>query len=105
MPGPMKHRRTATKAQALMVWLMGVAIAALLGFGVVEMMGVVDAAPEDTYTEWIADLPAAVIVGVTIVHVVAGILFIWSAGHFWEWYGRRRGEERASDPPESSESG
>ena len=46
--------------------------------------------PEDTYSEWVWDLPLWAMLAIAAFHLVAGILFVWSAGHFIEgWQSRR----------------
>lgn len=90
----MKYQRKPTKVQKLMIALMGVATGALLMWAVPEVMGAVSPAAEDTYSEWVWDLPLGAIWALVSFHVVAGILFIWSAGHFLEGYKRRRDREK-----------
>lgn len=90
----MKYQRKATPVQKLMVTLMGIAVGALLLWAVPELMGAFSPEAEDTYSEWVWDLPLGAIWAIVSFHVVAGIAFIWSAGHFLEGYKRRRDRER-----------
>lgn len=86
--GPQTGKQWAT------VILMAIAMLALLLWVVPEMMGVLSEEAEDTFSEWVWDLPAWAIGIISFLFVIAGALFIWAAGHFWEGYGRRRRHER-----------
>lgn len=83
-------RRAPTKVQVLMIVLMGIAFTALLLWAVPEVIGVVSPEAEDTYSEWVWDLPFWGVLLVAGLHGVAGVLFVWSAGHFIEGWSRRR---------------
>ena len=78
-----------TGVQAVMAALMGVAYLALIIFTIPELRGVVSGTEEDTYSEFIWDLPPAIVYTVAFIHLVAGIALIWSAGHFIEGMLRR----------------
>lgn len=56
-----------------------------------EVRGIVDPAAEDTYSEWVWDLPLWAMLTIAALHLVAGVLFVWSAGHFIEGFSARRG--------------
>jgi hypothetical protein len=73
-----------------MIVLMGIAFAALIGWLVIELSGVISPEAEDTFSEIIFDLHISVVVAVALLFVITGILFVWSAGHFLEGYARRR---------------
>lgn len=90
-------QRKPSKVQKLMIALMGIAFAALLIWLVPELIGVLSPAAEDTYSEWVWDLPFGPLLGIVLLHGVAGILMIWSAGHFIEGYRRRRRKEQNAD--------
>lgn len=90
----MMFRRSPTRIQKVMIVLMGIAVGALLVWAVPEVMGVVSAAAEDTYSEWVWDLPFPAVLAIAGLHGLAGILFVWSAGHFIEGWRRRRDIER-----------
>lgn len=83
-----------TRPQRIMAILFGIAAAALAGFGVVEIQGVLDPALEDTFTELVVDLPAWAVVSVGGFSAVVGSIGIWSFGHYLEVRARRR---RGSD--------
>jgi hypothetical protein len=77
-----------------MIVLMAVAFAALLLWVIPEMLGVLSPNVEDTFSEWVWDLPWWAIGAVSILFVTAGLLMIWSVGHFWEGYVDRRRKEK-----------
>ena len=92
-----KFRVKPTKTQAVMVGLMVLAFSAMLVWVVPELMGVFSEAAEDTYSEFIWDLPLGWVIGVVVLQVIAGILLIGSSWHFLEGYGRRRRIEKGKD--------
>lgn len=86
----MKRQRKATRRQRLLVWLMGGALGFLGVWTVPEVIGILSDNAEDTYSEWVWDLPAWGVASVTAAHGLVGVLFVWSAGHFVEgWLSRR----------------
>lgn len=91
-----KYLRRATPVQRLMAIAMAIALVALLGWGVLELMGVFSSAVEDTWSEWVWDQDLWLVLTIVFLHGVGGLLLIWSAGHFLEGYARRRKQERGS---------
>lgn len=87
----MARQRKPTKVQGLMIGLMAVAWASLSLWMIPEVRGIFDPAQEDTYSEWVWDLPLWATLGIAAFHVVAGVLFVWSGGHFIEGWWARRG--------------
>ena len=94
---PKKFRVKPTKTQAFMVGLMVIAFSAMLLWVVPEMVGVFSPAAEDTYSEFIWDLPFWAVVVVVLLQCAAGLLLIGSSWHFLEGYGRRRRIEKGED--------
>ena len=90
----MKFRRSMTKVQKVMAALMTGVFLLLAVWLVPELAGVISPEAEDTYSEIIFDLPWLAVLAVSGLHLVAGVVFVWSAGHFIEGYRRRRGIER-----------
>ena len=94
----MKKFKTApTKAQGVMIVLMAVALVALLLWTIPELIGVFSDKAEDTYSEWVWDLPLWAIGSIVFLQITAGILLIGSSWHFLEGYGRRRRIEKGED--------
>ena len=87
-------RRSPTRRQWMMIVLMGIALAALIGWGVVELGGVFSEAKEDTHSEWVWDLPLWSILLLSAVQIVVGILAVASTWHYLEGWARRRRTER-----------
>jgi len=86
-------RRKPTKAQGVMIALMG-SVFVLLGVWLVpELIGVFSPGTEDTYSEWVWDLPVFWMFTVAAAHLIVGVVFVWSAGHFVEGYKVRRRQE------------
>ena len=90
-------RRAPTKVQALMVGLMVIALTALLAWVVPELIGVFSENAEDTYSEWVWDLPFWGVATIVVLQCIAGLLLIGSSWHFLEGYGRRRRIEKGQD--------
>ncbi len=85
----MKQRK-ATPIQKTMIGLMAVAFLSLGLWLIPEVRGIFSKQPEDTYSEWVWDLPLWAMLAIAAFHLVAGVLFVWSAGHFIEgWQARR----------------
>lgn len=85
----MKQRKP-TPVQSLMIVLMGFAYFTLAVWLVPEIRGVLSAAKEDTFSEWVWDLPQWAVLSIAVFHLVVGVLFVWSSGHFIEGYLGRR---------------
>lgn len=79
-----------TKSQKAMIALMAVVWASLALWLIPEVRGVFNPNVEDTYSEWVWGLPLWAVLTLAVFHVVAGVLFIWSAGHFIEGWSRAR---------------
>lgn len=90
----MKIQRKMTPVQKWMAGLMTVAFLALAAWAVPEINGILDPAGEDTYSEIIFDLPLVWVLLISGLHLVAGVAFVWSAGHFIEGYQRRRKHQK-----------
>ena len=90
----MIFRRRPTRVQWVMIALMAIAFAALLLWVVPEVLGIASPEAEDTFSEWVWDLPLPAVVLIALLFGIAGVLFVWSAGHFIEGYRRRRGIEK-----------
>lgn len=86
-----------TRVQWLMIGLMAVAFGALLVWTVPELIGVFSPDQEDTYSEWVWDLPLWGTLIIVTLHGIAGVLLIWSAGHFLEGRSARRKIEKRSE--------
>ena len=89
-----QHQRKPTSVQKKMIYLMGGAFGFLFIWLVPELQGVISSGEEDTYSEWVWDLPGIWMYVVSALHAVAGVAFVWSAGHFIEGYKRRRNREK-----------
>lgn len=83
-------QRKPTRPQQVMIGLMAVMWLSLLLWLVPEIRGVFSTDVEDTYSEWVWDLPLWAVLIVAGLHLVAGVLFVWSAGHFLEGWNNRR---------------
>lgn len=90
----MKYRVRPTLSQWAMILLMGLAAAALLGWLGFELAGAFSTQREDTYSEWVWDLPLWAVLSVIGLQVIVGIAAIGSAWHFIEGWARRRRRER-----------
>lgn len=77
-----------------MIILMGIAFGALFVWLVPELIGVFSPAAEDTYSEWVWDQDLWAVLSIAGLHGIAGVVLIWSAGHFIEGWKRRRDIER-----------
>ena len=85
----MKQRKP-TKSQWLMIGFMVTAFTSLFLWLIPEVRGIISKEPEDTYSEWVWDLPLWGMLAIAALHLVAGVLFVWSSGHFIEgWQARR----------------
>lgn len=90
----MRYLREATPVQRLMAVLMAVALGALLLWAIPELLGAFSPEVEDTWSEWVWDQNLWIVLSISGIHILAGGLLIWSAGHFIEGYKRRRNQER-----------
>lgn len=84
------RQRRPTRVQKLMIVYMVVAFSSLFMWLIPEVSGILSKKPEDTYSEWVWDLPLWGMLAISFLHLVAGILFVWSAGHFIEGFNARR---------------
>ncbi len=84
------RQRQPTPVQSLMIVLMGFAYFTLSIWLVPEIRGVLSVAKEDTYSEWVWDLPQWAVLSIAAFHLIAGVLFVWSSGHFIEGWSARR---------------
>lgn len=83
-------QRAATPVQRVMVFLMLFAYGTLAVWLVPEVRGILSPAREDTYSEWVWDLPGWTTVSIAVLHLLIGVLFVWSSIHFIEgWLARR----------------
>lgn len=87
---PVHRQRKPTPVQVAMITLMGLAYFFMATWLIPEVKGVLDPAAEDTYSEWVWDLPGWAVLSIAAFHLVAGVLFVWSAGHFIEGWNARR---------------
>lgn len=94
----MKFQRNPTRTQVVMIVLMATAFLALTIWAIPELVGVLSPESEDTYSEWVWDLPLWAVLTIATLHVIAGVLLVWSAGHFLEGYSARRKQEKRSRP-------
>ena len=69
---------------------MAVAVVSLVTFAVIELVGVFNVTPEDTFTEWVADLELWAVLAIGGFSALVGVFAIWSMGHYLEWWGARR---------------
>lgn len=83
-------QRKPTRVQKTMIGFMAAAFTSLFLWLIPEVQGIVSKKPEDTYSEWVWDLPLWAVLVIAGLHLVAGILFVWSAGHFLEGWSMRR---------------
>lgn len=91
----MKYQRKATKVQVLMAVLIGVCFLSLVGFAIPEIAGIISPELEDTFSEFIWDLPLAVVIPITVVFLIVGVIASWAGVHFIEgWVERRKHERR-----------
>ncbi len=89
----MTFRRKPTEVQGVMIALMA-SVFVLLGVWLVpELIGVFSHGTEDTYSEWVFDLPTLWMFTIAAAHLIVGVVFVWSAGHFVEGYKARRKQE------------
>lgn len=84
------QQRKPTPVQKLMIALMVPVWVSLFLWLIPEVRGVISSATEDTYSEWVWDLPLWAMLSIAVLHLVAGVLFVWSSVHFVEgWIARR----------------
>lgn len=90
----MRYQRSLTRVQKVMAALMTAVFLLLAIWLVPEIVGVISPEAEDTYSEIIFDLDWWAVLAVSGLHLIAGVVFVWSAGHFIEGHRRRRTHER-----------
>lgn len=93
----MEFQVKPTRPQIVLIALMGLSLLMALFWVIPEMMGVFSTGAEDTYSEWVFDLPLFWVLVIVAVHLLWGILLIGSAWHFLEGWGRRRRIESGKD--------
>lgn len=81
-----------SRPQKIMAALMSGAFLLLAAWLVPEIKGIIDGRPNDTYSEIITRLPWPAVIAVSVLHLIAGVLFVWSAGHFIEHRLRRKSD-------------
>ena len=92
----MTYRRAPTAPQRRLIVYMLAAVVAMAFWTEVEVRGVLSPAEEDTYSEWVWDLPAPVVGGFAVFHALVGLVSSWAALHFIEGHvARRLGRSRA----------
>lgn len=90
-------QRKPTRVQVGMIALIAIAFFALLGFAVPEVAGILSPGEEDTFSEFIWDLPLWAVVAVSTVFAVVALIAAWASIHFFEgWVARRKKEKSAS---------
>lgn len=89
----MRYRRPPTRPQWVMLALMGTVFALMAVWAVWEIRGIFSPQAEDTYSEWFFDLPLGWLIPLAALHLLAGVLFVWSSLHFIEGWVRRRQDE------------
>jgi len=99
-PATRVMQRKPTRAQWAMIAALAVAFVALVGFAVIEFVGVFNPAGEDTFSEWVFDAPTWIRIAVTAIFLPVGAVAIWAVGHFWEGWGRRRHGDFTDDTTE-----
>lgn len=92
---PKFYQRKPTRKQTGMIATLAVALAALLGFALIEIGGIVSLEGEDTFSEWVWDLNLGWVIAISVVFAVVAIIAAWAAIHFIEGYVARRRRERS----------
>ena len=87
----MKKQVKPTPVQKLMILYMGILWTSAFMWLIPELRGIFARGYEDTYSEWVWDLPLWLVLVIAALHLVGGVLMIWSAGHFIEGWIARRG--------------
>lgn len=91
---PIIFRRSPTRPQTVMIALMTVAFGALLLWLIPELIGVFSEEREDTYSEWVWDMPLWFVVTLSAFQGLIGLVMIASIWHYLEGWVRRRRKER-----------
>lgn len=86
----MSKKVAPTPIQKVMIALLAVAAVAVGLFAVPEIAGVISPAAEDTFSEWVFDLPLPAVLAISTVFALVGAVAVWAAGHFLEGWKRRR---------------
>ena len=84
------RQRTPPPVQKLMLLLMGLAFLLLAVWLIPELVGVFSSAVEDTFSEWVWDLPFNWVAGISILFFATGATMAWAAWHFYEGWRRRK---------------
>ena len=73
---------------------MSIAFGSMLLWAIPELIGSFSPEAEDTYSEWVWDLPFFWLMVIVGLQTIAGLLMIGSNWHFIEGYFRRRKIEK-----------
>lgn len=76
------RQRKPTRSQWWMIGFMVLIIIGLFGFAFFEIRGIIDPAPEDTFSEWVFDLPTWANLLISSVSIALGAILSWSAIHY-----------------------
>lgn len=77
-----------------MIALLTIALAAIVAFAVPEVAGIISPGAEDTFSEWVWDLPLWAVLSISLVFSVVAVIAAWAGVHFIEGYVTRRRKER-----------
>lgn len=66
-------------------------------FAIPEVLGILDPAPEDTFSEWVWDLPLWGTLFFVVTFAVVALIGAWASIHFVEGYVARRRRETDDD--------
>lgn len=78
-----------------MIACIATAFLALAVFVVPEVVGIINPASEDTFSEWVWDLRLPGVIAISAVFMVVAIIAAWAAVHFIEGWVERRRRERS----------
>lgn len=71
-----------TRSQKIMLFFMSMILAGLIGFTIVEVRGILSPLPEDTFSEWVFDLPTWAILVIDVPFVAVAVIAGWASIHF-----------------------
>lgn len=87
------RQRYPTGIQKVMIALLGVAALSIGMFALPEIAGIFSPELEDTFSEWVWDLPLVAVLVISSVFASVGAIAIWAAGHFLEGWQRRKDDQ------------